>query len=328
VSTKRPVALRRPTARDLAAARVLLEPWAVLTAPRFLGLERVPRDRPFLLAGNHTLMGVLDAPLLVLGLHARRGVLVRALGDHLHFRIPLWRDLLARFGVVDGTRRSCRALMRAGESILVYPGGGREVFKRRGERYRLLWGDRLGFVRLAIEHGYPIVPVASVGAEECYDIVADGDDLLATALGRRIAALSPRPDLLPPLVRGLGFSLLPRPQRFYFRFGRPIETVRLAGRQHDDAACRAVRERVRRAVERGIRLLRAERRRDPERELPRRVLAGLRRRLARALAGLADALPALPSRARRPPPARGRPTARRRRVRPSPRPRRPRSAGS
>jgi 1-acyl-sn-glycerol-3-phosphate acyltransferase len=51
--------------------------------------------------------------------------------------------------------------MEDGRSILVFPGGGREVTKRRGEKYRLIWGERMGFARMAIECGYPIVPVAS-----------------------------------------------------------------------------------------------------------------------------------------------------------------------
>lgn len=218
----------RPSDFELAAGRLLLSPWHWLTAPRFSGLEHLPADRPILVVGNHTLMGVLDVPLLVLGLYERRGIFLRSLGDHLHFRVQFWRDLLTRFGTVDGTRANCRALMRAGESILVFPGGGREVFKHKGERYRLIWKQRSGFVRLAIEHGYPIVPLAAVGAEDCYDILLDGDELLATSVGPLLRRLAPRPDEIPPLVRGLG--PLPRPQRFYFHFGRAIETRPYAGR--------------------------------------------------------------------------------------------------
>jgi 1-acyl-sn-glycerol-3-phosphate acyltransferase len=258
---------------ELAAAKLLLEPWQWLTAPRFFGAEHVPRNRPVLVVANHTLMGVLDVPLLVLGLYDRRGVFLRSLGDHLHFRVPLWRDLLTRFGTVDGTRDNCHALMRAGESILVFPGGGREVFKHKGEQYRLIWKNRIGFARLAIEHGYPIVPLAAVGAEECYDILIDAPDLLHSPLGRVIAQLAPRPDEIPPLVRGVG--PFPRPQRFYFRFAAPIETRGLAGRHDDDAACFALRERVRAAVEHGIAALLAERDRDPQRELSARLLARL-----------------------------------------------------
>ena len=264
----------RPSERELAAARLLLEPWQWLTSPKISGLEHVPRERPVLVVGNHTLMGVLDVPLLVFGLYERRGIFLRSLGDHLHFRIPLWRNLLTHFGTVDGTRENCRALMRAGESILVFPGGGREVFKHKGEKYRLIWKERVGFVRLAIEHGYAIVPLASVGAEECYDIVVDSDELLATPVGPLLRRIAPRPDEIPPLVRGIG--PLPRPERFYFHFGRPIDTRPYAGRQRNAALCMALRERVRRAVERGIRRLRGERARDPQRALRARLFKQLR----------------------------------------------------
>lgn len=264
--------LQRPSDAELAAAEFLLRPWAWLTAPKFYGLERVPAHRPFLLVGNHTLMGLLDVPLLVLGLHERRGIFVHSLGDHFHFRVPLWRSLLSRFGTVDGTPENCRALMQAGASILVFPGGGREVFKRKGERYQLLWKQRMGFARLAIEYGYCIVPFAAVGAEECYDIVIDGGELLKTPLGPAIERLVPHADEIPPLVRGIGLSPLPRPERFYFHFGRPIETKAVMGRQEDDRLCFAVREQVREAVERSIAFLLAKRQGDPDRALSSRLL--------------------------------------------------------
>ncbi len=275
----------RPSAAELAAARLLLEPWHLLTSPRFFGLAHVPTDRPFLLVGNHTIMGVLDAPLLVLGLYEKTGVFVRSLGDHLHFRVPGWRDVLARFGTVEGTRDNCRALMRAGEPILVYPGGGREVFKHKGEKYRLIWKNRTGFVRMAIEHGYPIVPFAAVGAEECYDIVVDSDEIRRSPLGPLVESVAPRAEEVPPLVRGLG--PLPRPERFYFHFGAAIETVALAGREDDDATCQALRARVARSIEHGIRVLLEERSRDPYRHVPARALHRLRqlRGLLAAAAG-------------------------------------------
>jgi 1-acyl-sn-glycerol-3-phosphate acyltransferase len=261
-----------PGSAAIAAATALCAPWGWLTAPRFHGLENAPADRPVLFVGNHTVMGLLDVPLMLLGLYRHRGVVVRPLGDHIHFALPGWRDFLRLFGTVEGTRENCRALMTAGESILVFPGGAREVFKRKGEKYHLLWGNRLGFVRLAIEHGYPILPFAAVGAEECYDILVDAGDLLRLVpVLRRL----PRADEIPPLVRGLGMSALPRPERFYFHFGQPIETAHLTGLETHDRLCAAVRDEVRAAVEAGIAFLLWERERDPERHL----LARLGRRL-------------------------------------------------
>ena len=39
-----------------------------------------------------------------------------------------------------------RALSK-GKNVLLFPGGGREVVKRRGEMYKLLWKDEVDFVR-------------------------------------------------------------------------------------------------------------------------------------------------------------------------------------
>jgi 1-acyl-sn-glycerol-3-phosphate acyltransferase len=259
-------------ALQLEVMRTAIAPWKLLTAPVFFGLERVPRERPALFVGNHTLMGMLDVPLMILELLDECGVLIHPLGDHIHFQIPLWRELVASFGVVDASPESCSELMRDGKSIVVFPGGGREVFRRKGEKYQLLWKERVGFARMAAEHRYPIVPFASVGADDCFDIVVDGDDLLRSPLGPVVERLSPRPDLMPPLVRGIGLSPLPRPERFYFHFGDPIETAHLEGRSDDAAAVFAVREQVREAVEAGIEFLLAEQGRDPERGFLSRML--------------------------------------------------------
>ena len=132
--------------------RLLLEPWRWLTAPKFYGVERVPRDRPFLLVANHTLMGVLDVPLLIQGLYEQRGVFVRSLGDHLHFQVPVWRELLMRFGTVV-------YVQRGSERLRGKPGGLRVVrgvligAQGHGRRVRLIENDRLATVGYCTKRG-------------------------------------------------------------------------------------------------------------------------------------------------------------------------------
>ncbi len=60
------------------------------------------------------------------------------------------------------------------------PGGLREAVKPSALRYRLLWGDRVGFVRAAIRNQAPVVPLATLGGDEIFDFVGD-----AYARGRR-----------------------------------------------------------------------------------------------------------------------------------------------
>jgi 1-acyl-sn-glycerol-3-phosphate acyltransferase/ketosteroid isomerase-like protein len=246
----------------------ILAPLRRVTQPKVLGIEHIPH-RPVVFAGNHSRYALLDLPLMMGELWMRRRIVIRGLGEHLHYSIPVWRDLLTMAGMVRGTREHVRALMRDGQNILVFPGGSGEVWKGRGQDYRLLWKERLGFARLAIESGYPIVPFAAVGAEDMLRVVVDREMPVAaqvSALTRRLVGLP-----LPPIPRGIGVTLLPRPERLYFWFGPPVDTRGYGGAGDDDAAARAVRDEVRAAVQAGIQILLAERERDPHRRLLTRL---------------------------------------------------------
>lgn len=223
--------------------------------PEFLGLGDLDLKRPALFVGNHTIFGLTDAPLMIEHLYTQYGVMLRGLGDRGHFKVPGWGAFLVRHGMVLGTPENCAALMRAGQSILVFPGGGREVMRRKGEAYTLIWKQRAGFARLAIEHGYDIIPFGSVGPDESYKILLDANDVTNSRLWKRFAgrlglAQATRDgDMIPPIVRGLGPTLLPRPQRYYFGFGPRIPTEQLRGREGDRDAVWALREQVAQAVE-------------------------------------------------------------------------------
>jgi 1-acyl-sn-glycerol-3-phosphate acyltransferase len=92
----------------------------------------------------------------------------------------LWRDLLAHFGTINGTRENTRKLLAAGEAVLVFPGGGREVARHHGDHYPLVWRERIGFARLALEFGYPIVPFSMIGVDDMWDVVIDANDASAS----------------------------------------------------------------------------------------------------------------------------------------------------
>ena len=248
-----------PNANILEKLYTALEPWRAITHPLWLGEENLPTHRPLMLVGNHTIYGIYDTPVFMLEMYQRHGITLRALGDHVHFKIPVWREFLSGLGVVDGTREAAGQLMDEGQCILLFPGGAREVAKRRGERYRLFWGDRLGFARLALRHGCTVVPFSAVGGEEMLNIVYDAEELLASPAAAVVRALGVRQQALIPLAVGLGPLPLPRPKRLYFRIGQPI---RAAG-PDNDAQARALRDAVRAEVEAGLRMLLEERARDP-----------------------------------------------------------------
>lgn len=243
-------------------------------APHFEGAENVDPARPALFVGNHAIFGVVDSPLFVTELYRHTGVYPRSLGDHVHFRTPVWGKTLLKYGAVPGTRDNCRALMDAGQFVLVFPGGAREVAKRQGEQHRLVWKQRTGFARMAIEHGYDILPFASVGCDVSYDILFDGNDFKQSWWGKRLLqndrinrALRGG-DVFMPIARGLGPTLLPRPEPFWFKVGKPIATAHLQGREGDDIVLWELREQVAGAINGMIADL-SQRRDQALEELPR-----------------------------------------------------------
>jgi 1-acyl-sn-glycerol-3-phosphate acyltransferase len=240
-------------------------------------MDSVPDKGPLLFVGNHTIYGVMDIPMLFRELLLKRNIFLRTLGDHAHFKIPVWRTFMTKYGVVDGTRENCAALMENGESILVFPGGGREVSKRKDEKYKLVWGKRIGFARMAIQHGCTIVPFSAVGVEDAFDIIWDADDILATPLGKLMIKLGMRADLVPPISKGLGPTPIPRPHRLYFRLGTPIETKDYGGDFENEDKLHDLRDRTRADIELGIEWLLEKRKRDPKKNLLPRVISELRK---------------------------------------------------
>src|SRR5271166_4607864 len=255
--------------REIDILVALLEPLERLTRPRLYGVENIPADGS-LLVGNHTLYAFLDLPFMLAEIWKQRRLAVRSLGEHAHYAIPLWRDALTACGMVRGTRENVRALMNERQALLVFPGGAREVNKRRCEKYQLMWKERVGFARLAIEHGYPIVPFAAIGAEEMLDIVIDENNPAYAHFTHLVKKLTGWP--MQPLVHGIGPTLLPHPERLYFWFGEPIRTAGMEARAEDGLAAHAIRDEVKGAVVEGIAFLLAEREADPRRELRTRLM--------------------------------------------------------
>jgi 1-acyl-sn-glycerol-3-phosphate acyltransferase len=228
-------AIRKPSARVQTLRRALdelgdrLRPVVDLSRPYVDGVERLPADGRFLLVGNHTQFG---SEVFLISDAVRRtiGTRVRPLAERGFGRMRgLPGDLIAAYGAVVGAPETARELMRNDETILVFPGGGREIAKFKGEEYRLRWQGRAGFARLSIENGYPIVPAGLVGGDDVYRSLTTRDSAygrFSEALGRR---LNGRADMAMPLLRGIGPTLIPRPQRMYLRFGSPIDTSRPLG---------------------------------------------------------------------------------------------------
>jgi 1-acyl-sn-glycerol-3-phosphate acyltransferase len=171
------------------------------------GLEQLPKGRALLVA-NHAFG--FDIAFAMARIHAETGRRVWALGEHAWWRVPGVRRLAAAVGTVDGTPQNVDALLAADELVLVLPGGLREAVKPHELRYRLLWGHRYGFVKAALRNGAPLVPLASLGADDLFNLVGNA---FTRARKLHLPFPLPRPAHLVPV---------PHPRPFHFMIGEPI----------------------------------------------------------------------------------------------------------
>lgn len=209
----------------LDTATQSLTPLLDLSRPWADGLENLPEDGRFLLVGNHT-RASSEVFLISYFVGKAVGVRVRPLADRQFDRMRgLQADLVSAYGAVVGTPEAASELMRRGETVLVFPGGAREVGKFKDEEYELRWENRFGFARLAIAHDYPIVTAALVGGDDVYDCPVRRESMLGRASQWAGHRLTGRTDVAMPPLRGVGPTLIPRPRRMYLSFGPPIETT-------------------------------------------------------------------------------------------------------
>ncbi len=275
------LATKAPAGLELAARYRMIQ---LLFKPVVLGMDSIPQQ-PCLFVGNHSLFA-LDAMVLTPILQQRLGRFLRPLGDRILWSTAPVGSLVIRQGAVLGHPEVCSALMENGEDLLVFPGGAHESVKPTSEFYKLQWKQRLGFIRLAAQHGYTIVPFGMVGPDEFYGHYMEGKDLLESRLGKliqgqgkllqRLGLLSEanRDDLVPPIPVGALGTLFPKLQRCYIGFGEAVDLSTHQGKTLSAARMRAIRDRVALAIEQQLSELLLAQKQDREQEgLLRRILS-------------------------------------------------------
>ena len=149
-----------------------------------------------------------------MAIHDATGRFSRAIGDNLFGQIGVVQDFLRRQGAVVGRPEVVERLLRAGNYVLVFPGGARDMERPYlTQRYRVLPHRGFapghgGYIKIALRTRSPIVPLAVVGAEEAHVMLAN----LPPWLARRRACRCSRCCCFP----------LPLPVKLYIRFGPPI----------------------------------------------------------------------------------------------------------
>ncbi len=112
----------------------------------------------------------------------------------------------------------------SGKKVFVFPGGNLEAFRPYRDRYKITFGGKKGFIRLALRERVPIIPVVLVGGHETFFVLHNGE-ALAKLLRLKKLVRSETCALFLGLPWGLGFGPifhLPLPAKSQVRFLKPI----------------------------------------------------------------------------------------------------------
>src|SRR5215213_6445076 len=218
------------------------------------GLDRIPKDGPVLLVGNHS-GGNLppDTFVFTLAFSSYFGV-ERPFYQLAHNLVVSMPGLgsLRKFGTVAANHENAMLALESGAALLVYPGGDYEVFRPSWERHEVDFGGRKGYVKLAREAGVPIVPIASVGGQEAALFLDRGQWLAKLLRVDKLARLKSVPISL-ALPWGINIGDLaghiPLPAKIVVEAQRPIEAAEVADGD-DDVVHKKVVESLQAGVDR------------------------------------------------------------------------------
>jgi 1-acyl-sn-glycerol-3-phosphate acyltransferase len=213
------------------------------------GLHHLP-DPPVLLVSNHSGGTTIpDVWGLVVAWYRHFGVErpIHPMAHEIILSIDATRRYFGARGVVDANRETAlRVLADWKRDLLVMPGGDLDTWRPHKDRYKVRFGGRKGYARLALETGVPIVPIAHAGAHDTLFVVTDG---------RRLAERLRLPNLVRSSIFPIHFSLpwglaigpwphIPVPAKLRYRIGRPIDPKGSSIEQIDAAVRTAIQEQL------------------------------------------------------------------------------------
>ncbi|KAJ3493606.1 hypothetical protein NLJ89_g10978 [Agrocybe chaxingu] len=143
-----------------------------------------------------------------------------------NFQVPFYRDLILALGVCSVSKESCSNILKSGpgSAITIVVGGAAESLSAHPGTADLTLRKRLGFIKVAIQHGADLVPVFSFGENDIYQQMPNEKGTTVYALQRKFQSIF---GFTLPLFHGRGLlnynlGLMPYRRRIVAVIGKPI----------------------------------------------------------------------------------------------------------
>jgi len=176
------------------------------------GIEHVPAKGSAMLVSNHQGGIAIDAGMVLASVffECEPPRLAQGMVEKFLASLPGSSHFTAKVGQVTGLPQHAERLLQDGRLLMVFPEGARGTAKLHHQSDSLVrFGT--GFMRLALQTGSPIVPLAVIGAGDAFPTVAN-----LYKLGKLVGApYIPIPRYLLPIPRPTTFQILySAPMRF------------------------------------------------------------------------------------------------------------------
>uniref|UniRef100_A0A0W0FS70 diacylglycerol O-acyltransferase n=1 Tax=Moniliophthora roreri TaxID=221103 RepID=A0A0W0FS70_MONRR len=158
-----------------------------------------------------------------------------------NFKMPFYRDVILAMGICSVSKRSCSNILKAGpgSAITIVVGGAAESLSARPGTADLTLRKRLGFIKVAIQHGADLVPVFSFGENDIYEQMPNEKGTTVYALQKKFQSVF---GFTLPLFHGRGLlnynlGLMPYRRQIVAVIGKPIHVTQ-SDKPHIDEVMR------------------------------------------------------------------------------------------
>jgi 1-acyl-sn-glycerol-3-phosphate acyltransferase len=174
------------------------------------GWEHIPEGQVLLIGSHNGGLATPDTVMMTYDWFCTFGTqrpIYALMEPRIWQALPPLARLATQVGAIQATPQMTIAAIKQGASLLIYPGGAKDVFRPYAQRHRICLHGQQGFIKLALEWHLPIVPLISYGAHSTLIVLAEIHDQLEAIAGGHFPWLGGFDPTVFPIYLGLPWGL-------------------------------------------------------------------------------------------------------------------------
>lgn len=150
----------------ILASKIWLTYAKIWQGYEIIGLENVPSNGPALIINYH---GAFPADIYYFWgkVYEKWGRVLYVTVDKFLYSLPGMKVVEEAIHLFPGSQESCAQILKQGNLLIISPGGSYEALFG-DSNYEVLWKNRCGFAKVAIEAKVPIIPMFTENIREAY----------------------------------------------------------------------------------------------------------------------------------------------------------------